>query len=298
MADVFPQVGVFLPQLRMDFPTLLGRVHAAEEAGFDSAWFMDHLAPPGAREHECFEAWTLVSALAARTRRIRLGHLVLCNPFRHPAVLAKMAATVDVISNGRLELGIGWGSVADELRDFGFDDEPPAVRAARLAETLEIVELLFGGEPVDYNGQYYRLSGAISRPRPLNGRLPIHIGGAGPALTMPLVARFADWWNCPSYAVARLAELRVLAGEGVRVSVQHPVGLAPSSAAREETAAQATRRFGSWGGLITGTPDEVAAALRAEIALGAELFVLQFSDFATPATLELFADEVWPAVTS
>lgn len=290
------RVGVFLPQLRMDFDTIEARVRAAEALGFDSVWFMDHLAAPLARQHDCFEAWTLVSALAARTTTIRLGHLVLCGPLRHPAVLAKMAATVDVISGGRLELGIGWGSVAEELHDYGFGDEPAAVRAAKLAETLEILELLFTGEPVDYAGRYYQLEGAVCRPRPVHGRLPVHIGGAGRTLTMPLVTRFADWWNCPSYAVERLAELRPLAGDRARLSVQHPIGLAPSSAARQAVVEQAERRFGGWGGLIAGTPDEVAGALRAELELGVELLVLQFSDFGEPDTLELFAKEVLPAL--
>jgi alkanesulfonate monooxygenase SsuD/methylene tetrahydromethanopterin reductase-like flavin-dependent oxidoreductase (luciferase family) len=288
--------GVFLPQVRMDFATIEARVLVAEEAGFHSVWFMDHLAPPAAPHLDCLEGWTVASAVAARTSTIRIGHLVLCNPFRHPAVLAKMAATLDVISGGRLELGIGWGSVPAELRAFGVGDEPPATRAARLGETLEIVELLFGGEAVDYAGRFYRLEGATARPRPVNGRLPVHLGGAGVKLTMPLVARHADWWNCPSTAVDRLAELRPLAGERARLSVQHAVGLAATSAARDEVAGVARRRFGGWGGLITGTPDEVVDALQREVDVGAELFVIQFSDFGTPETLRLFASEVMAAL--
>ncbi len=110
---------------------------------------------------------------------------------------------------------------------------------------------------------------------------------------MPLVARYADWWNCPGYAVADLSELRRLAGRA-RISVQHPVGLAPSSAAAEETAAVARRRFGRWGALITGTAEDVGAALAREAGSGIELFILQFSDFGRPETLELFAREVMP----
>jgi alkanesulfonate monooxygenase SsuD/methylene tetrahydromethanopterin reductase-like flavin-dependent oxidoreductase (luciferase family) len=287
--------GLFLPQLRMSFATIEHRARTAEECGFHSLWLMDHLSPPGLPEHDCFEGWTLASALAMRTSVIRLGHLVLCDPFRHPAVLAKMAATLDVLSEGRLELGLGWGSVEAELRTFGVSDQPAAVRAARLGETLQILDLLFTGEPVSFSGDHYRLEGAVARPRPVHGRVPIHLGGAGPRLTMPLVARFADWWNCPSYAVDRLASLRPLAGSA-RLSVQHPIGLAPSTRERDEVVAEAERRFGSWGGLVAGTPDEVAAALRAEADLGAELFVLQLSDFAQPETLGLFAREVMPAV--
>ena len=288
-----PHVGLFMPQLRMTFATIEERVRAAEAAGFHSAWFMDHMAAPLNREWDTFEAWTVTSALAMRTETIRLGHLVLCDAFRHPVLLAKMAATLDVISGGRLELGIGWGSVPDELPDYGFGTDGAPVRAEKLGETLQILELLFTGEPVSFAGRHYRLHDATARPRPVAGRVPIHLGGAGPRLTMPLVARYADWWNCPSYAADRMAELRPLAGKA-RVSAQHPVGLAPSRAARDEVEAVAERRFGSWGGLVCGTPDEVAAALRKEVHAGVELFVLQFHDFGTPETVDLFAREVLP----
>jgi alkanesulfonate monooxygenase SsuD/methylene tetrahydromethanopterin reductase-like flavin-dependent oxidoreductase (luciferase family) len=287
--------GVFLPQLRMSFDTILERTLAAEEAGFDSVWLMDHLAAPAAPEWDTLEGWTLAAGLAARTNRIRLGHLVTCDPFRHPAVLAKMAATVDGLSNGRLELGLGWGSVDEELRTFGIEAGPAPERAARLRETLEILPRMFGGEPFDYVGAHYRLEGARGRPVPVQSRIPVHIGGAGPKLTMPLVRDFADWWNCPSYAADRLAELRPLAGDA-RVSVQHPVGLAAGAGDRDEVSEIAARRFGSWGGVVTGTPVEVASALEMDVELGARGFVLQFHDFGTPATFERFIQEVAPAV--
>jgi alkanesulfonate monooxygenase SsuD/methylene tetrahydromethanopterin reductase-like flavin-dependent oxidoreductase (luciferase family) len=289
--------GMFLPQIRMDLATIEGRVHAAEDAGFASVWLMDHLAPPAAVQHASFDGWTLASVLVARTERIHVGHLVLADPFRHPAVLAKMASTLDVVSGGRFELGLGWGSVPLELTMYGITPAGSAERAARMGETLEVLELLFTGGPVSYHGRFHHLEGAYCQPRPVAGRIPIHIGGAGPKLTMPLVARHADWWNCPSYAADRLAELRPLAGKA-RISMQRVVGLAPSSAARAEVVALTERRFGVWGGLIAGTPDEVSAALRADVAQGVELVIVQFSDFGTPETLRLFADEVMPAVSA
>ena len=292
-ADVW--FGLFLPQLRMSFDTILERALAAEATGFDSVWLMDHLAAPAAPEWDTFEGWTLAAGLATRTRRIRLGHLVTSNPFRHPAVLAKMAATVDVLSAGRLELGLGWGSVEAELRTFGIDTAPAAERAARLRETLEILPRMFSGEPFDYAGGHYRLEGARGRPVPAQERMPLHIGGAGPKLTMPLVREFADWWNCPSYAADRLAELRPLAGDA-RVSVQHPIGLAAGADDRDEVGDVVARRFGSWGGVVTGTPADVVAALVADVALGTRGFVLQFHDFGTATTLERFMAEVAPAV--
>jgi alkanesulfonate monooxygenase SsuD/methylene tetrahydromethanopterin reductase-like flavin-dependent oxidoreductase (luciferase family) len=288
-------VGLYLPQIRMDFGTIETRALVAEEVGFESVWFMDHMAPPVNRGLDCLEGWTTATAVAMRTERIRVGHLVLCNEFRHPALLAKMAATLDVISGGRFDLGLGWGSVDQELADYGFGSSGRRVRAARLAETLEVLDRLWTGDTIEFIGEYWTLHDALCRPTPSNGRVPIHIGGGGPQLTMPLVARYADWWSCPSYAVGRLADLRQAAGDA-RVSVQHPVGLAASSRQRAEVVGLAERRFGSWGGLIAGTPSEVAAALQLERDAGVELFICQFSDFGTPETLRLFAEEVLPAL--
>jgi alkanesulfonate monooxygenase SsuD/methylene tetrahydromethanopterin reductase-like flavin-dependent oxidoreductase (luciferase family) len=286
---------LYLPQLRMSFGAIEERVAAAEELGFHSVWLMDHLAAPGLPDADTLEAWTVATALAARTSRIRIGHLVLCDAFRHPALLAKMAATLDVLSGGRLELGLGWGSVEQELRSFGYTSDGPAVRAGRLSETIDILRLMFAGDRFDYEGRYYHLENAIGRPVPAQHRMPVHIGGAGARLTLPLVARHADWWNCPSYAVDRLGELRTQIGQA-RVSTQHPVALAPSRQERDEVVATARRRFGSWGGLLAGTPDEIADALVAEAAQGVELCILQFSDFGTPETLARFANDVGPTI--
>jgi len=290
-----PWFGLYLPQLRMSFDRILERTLAAEAAGFDSVWLMDHFTAPAAPEVDTFEGFTVATALAAHTSTIRIGHLVLCDPFRHPVLLAKMAATLDVISGGRLELGIGWGSVPVELETYGFGPEPPAVRAAKLRETLEITELMFAGEPFDYDGAHYKLRRAIGRPVPAQAHMPIHIGGGGPKLTMPLVERFADWWNCPGYALDRIDELRPLAGNA-RISVQHPIGLALDTASRGEVVDTVHRRFGSWGAVIAGTAGEVADGLAAEVHQGVEGFVMQFSDFGTPETIRHFMAEVAPTV--
>jgi len=295
MADLW--FGLYLPQLRMGFDRMLERTLAAEAAGFDSVWLMDHFTAPMAPEVDTFEAWTVATALAAHTSTIRIGHLVLCDPFRHPVLLAKTAASFDVISGGRLELGIGWGSVPAELETFGFGPEPPATRAARLRETLEIVDLMFAGDAFDYDGAFHTLRGATGRPVPVQARVPVHIGGGGPKLTMPLVEQFADWWNCPGYALDRIDELRPLAGNA-RVSAQHPIGLAASAADRDDVIETANRRFGSWGAVIAGTADEVAAALVADVERGVEGFVCQFSDFGTPDTVSRFMRDVVPSVRS
>jgi alkanesulfonate monooxygenase SsuD/methylene tetrahydromethanopterin reductase-like flavin-dependent oxidoreductase (luciferase family) len=285
---------LFLPQMRMDFPTMVERARLAEAAGFDGISLMDHLAPPALPGGDMHDGFVTAAAIAAATERVRICHLVLCASFRHPAVLAKMAVSLDHLSEGRFDLGIGWGSVPEELERFGVHPEPPARRSARLRETLEVLRLLFNGEPVDFAGRFFTLAGAQQRPTP-RGHIPVLIGGGGPKLTMPLVAEYADWWNCPSYAVDRLDELRPQAGTA-RVSTQHPIGLAPSTAALDEVQELARRRFGSWGGLLVGTPDQLVDALLAEVHRGVERFFLPFTDFASPATIALFGREVIPAV--
>ncbi len=166
-----------------------------------------------------------------------------------------------------------------------------------MRETIEILDLMFTGEPFDHDGEH-TLRGAIGRPRPVQQpRPPLHIGGAGPKLTMPMVRDHADWWNCPTYAVDRLDELRPLAGDA-RVSVQHPIGLAPNDGRRDETVALAERRFGPWGGLVAGTGTEVADALAAEAASVVEGFVIQLTDFGEPETIARFMADVAPTVRS
>ena len=165
-----------------------------------------------------------------------------------------------------------------------------------MRETIEILDLMFAGDPFDHLGEAHQLRGAIGRPRPVQlPRPPLHIGGAGPRLTMPIVREHADWWNCPTYAVDRLAELRSLAGNA-RVSVQHPVGLASGPPTATTPSRRSERRFGSWGGLIAGTSTEVADALAAEAAAGVEGFVVQLTDFGHPDTIEQFMTEVAPTV--
>jgi alkanesulfonate monooxygenase SsuD/methylene tetrahydromethanopterin reductase-like flavin-dependent oxidoreductase (luciferase family) len=283
-----PRFGVFLPQLRMPFETLLERALAAEATGFDSVWFMDHLVAPALPEADCLEGFTVATAVAARTTRIRVGHLVLCDAFRHPALLAKMAATLDVISGGRFELGVGWGSLPGELEAFGLGREAPEARAARLEESIAVMRALWRGERVDHRGRFFQLAGALARPRPVQDPLPIHVGGAGERLTLPLAARVGSWWNCPSYAADRLAALAPRVAPA-RISVQHPVGFVREERERAAVATLAERRFAAWGGLRVGTAAELAGAFRAEAALGAELFILQFHDFGQPDTLAAFA---------
>jgi alkanesulfonate monooxygenase SsuD/methylene tetrahydromethanopterin reductase-like flavin-dependent oxidoreductase (luciferase family) len=186
--------------------------------------------------------------------------------------------------------------VADELHAFGIGGGSPTERAARLRESLAVHDHMFAGERFDHAGDHFRLEGAIGRPRPVQQpRPPLHIGGAGPKLTMPIVRDHADWWNCPSYAVDRLDELIPQIGSA-RISTQHPVALARTSAERADVVATGTRRFGAWGGLVAGEAAEVADALAAEAGRGVAGFVVQLTDFGRPETIEHFMAEVAPAV--
>src|SRR5437763_2613083 len=137
---------LFLPQMRLSFDDLVVRARAAEAAGFVGIAGMDHLAPPLAADRPMYEAMVANTWLAAHTERLRIGSLVLCDTFRHPAVLAREAVSVDHASGGRFELGIGWGSVAAELEGFGVGPIEPAARVQRLRETLEVLRALWAGE--------------------------------------------------------------------------------------------------------------------------------------------------------
>lgn len=283
---------LFLPQMRMSLDALVERARAAEAAGFAGIALMDHLAPPLATRHDMWEAMTAATWLLARTESLVVGHLVLCDPLRHPAVLARQVATLDHASGGRFELGIGWGSVPDELDTFGVGTAPPRERVARLAESLEVMRALWTGEPVTYEGRFFRLHEARQRPVPTR-RIPIVVGGVG-VRTLAVVRAHADWWNVPLHELHRLDERRDLAGEA-RVSVQTMVALVAAEADRAAVTDTVTRRFGASGmgrSIVVGTVDELATYFAAQRDRGVERHYVWFADFAPPATLERFAEVI------
>ena len=204
------EFNLFLPQMRLSFDHLVARARAAETAGFVGMTGMDHVVPPLATDQPMYEAFVTTTWLAAHTERLRVGSLVLCDAFRHPAVLARQAVSIDHASGGRFDLGIGWGSVPDELSTFGVGSTAPRDRVERLRETLEILRALWAGETVDYDGEFHHLLEARQEPRPL-AHIPIVIGGVGPK-TLRLVREFADWWNVHIGHVHQIAELRPKVG--------------------------------------------------------------------------------------
>ncbi|MFN2594945.1 MAG: LLM class flavin-dependent oxidoreductase [Actinomycetota bacterium] len=173
----------------------------AESSGFASVWVSDHLfldwgkyGGPSAAQGS-LECWSTMSALAAATSKVRIGSLTLCNDFRNPALFAKMAESLDRLSSGRLDIGMGAGWYEPEYEAAGITFDRPGIRIDRLCEAAEIVGRLLEGEEVNYAGDYYKLDGAICRPGPQQSpRPPIWIGGKGDRL-LSIVAHIADGWN-------------------------------------------------------------------------------------------------------
>jgi F420-dependent oxidoreductase-like protein len=166
---------------------------------FEHAWLFDHFIPLGADSTgPCLEGWTLLAALAARTERLRVGLMVTGNTYRHPAVLANMAATVDIISHGRLDFGIGAGWNEQEHAMYNILLYAPGERIRHLGEACEVIKRLWTETSANFDGEYYHLKNAYCEPKPVQKPYPpIVIGGGGEKLTLRIVAQYADIWNLP-----------------------------------------------------------------------------------------------------
>jgi len=283
---VTPAFHLFLPQMRMSHDAIVERALVAEAAGFEGIAFMDHLAPPLADDQDMWEAMTIAGWVLSRTNTLLAGHLVLCDAFRHPAVLAREVTSLDHASGGRFELGIGWGSVPVELTTFGVASTAAAERVGRLGESLAVLRALWAGDVVDFEGEHFVLAGAQQRPLPTR-RIPITIGGTG-RRTLALVREYADWWNVPLHQLDKLDDCREQAGDA-RVSVQQMVALVRSEAERDEVATNAMRRYGGMRPVI-GTANELADHFARLHERGIDRFYVWFADFAPVPTLQAFAE--------
>jgi len=202
------KLGVFLPQgWRMDLADIRDPVEKyeamtrcaieAERAGFDGVWLYDHFhTVPTPQLESVFECWTSMAALARDTKTIRLGQMVTCNSYRPPSLLAKMASVIDVMSRGRLILGIGAGWYQHEYEAYGYEYPETPERLRMLREALQVIKAMWTQDLTDFEGRYYHLRGAINEPKPVQKpHPPIWIGGAGEKVTLKLVAQYGDACN-------------------------------------------------------------------------------------------------------
>lgn len=191
------KVGIDVSQHQLEWPELRRRVEWADEVGFDSAWLFDHFtALYGDPKGPCLEAWTLLAALGALTSRVRLGALVTGVTYRHPSLLAAEVVTVDHVSGGRVNVGLGAAWHGEEHQRLGFDFPPTAQRIRRLEDTVQIIMGLLTQDDFDYDGHQFHLRRAFYRPRPVHRpHPPIWIGATGEKVMLPLAARYADVWH-------------------------------------------------------------------------------------------------------
>ncbi|GAC1403522.1 MAG: LLM class F420-dependent oxidoreductase [Chloroflexota bacterium] len=191
------RVSIEVVQQGLTWEQIRERVQGVESLGFDGAWVFDHFKPIGGDpDGPCLEGWTLLAALAASTSRIRLGTLVTGMTYRHPSILAAEAVTVDHVSGGRLEIGLGAGWFEGEHRELGITFPRTRERTERLEEGIEVIRTMMTGDGATYNGRYYHLEGVRFRPEPVQKpHPPIWVGASGEKLMLPIVARQADVWH-------------------------------------------------------------------------------------------------------
>jgi F420-dependent oxidoreductase-like protein len=287
----------------------------AELAGYDHLWVYDHVETVPQRVPEpMFEAWTMMAALSEVTSRARLGQLVTCAAYRSPALLAKMAATVDVMSGGRLIFGIGGGWYEEEYRSHGWTFPPAGQRLELLEETIEVARALWTEPEASFHGKHAWLDGAISYPKPLQAHVPIWVGGGGEKVTLRIAAQHADATNWQVGLDEFVHKSAVLARHC------EDVGRDPASIVRThapdcrlfDTEADLARWLDSPGGgdlwgrdepgdyvrdNFVGTDEQVAEKVQGYLDAGCSEFVLWFRDYPEVESLERFMADVVPRLS-
>ena len=265
---------------------------------FTGLWAVDHLQERGA--DDLIEGWTTLAYFGARHPALQLGHVVLAQSFRNPALLAKMAATLQHLSGGRYTLGLGTGWHEGEYHAYGYAFPPPGVRLAQLDETVRIVRALWHEAPATFAGTHYQIREAYCAPKP-DPIPPMLIGGLKPRM-LRLIARHADWWCVSWMNAARydpyLAEMeRACAEVGRDPATLRRVWFGPCACAATEEAARAwtDARFTTERGFV-GTPAQIVAQMRPFVERGVDYFILGVVDSPDPTGLTLLAEEVVPAL--
>jgi F420-dependent oxidoreductase-like protein len=321
--------GAFVPQgwrltlsgidLDQHWPTMLGVARDLERLGFESAWVYDHFHTiPEPTQEVTYEAWTMMAALAATTDTIRLGQMCTCNTYRPPSYLAKVAASIDVISGGRLEMGIGAGWYEHEHDGYGYPFLPPAGRLGMLREGVEIMKAMWTEDVVDYEGEHYTLKGAICQPKGMQKpHIPLWIAGGGEKVTLRIAAQHAQYTNFGGDHLDVFEQKSDLLAEHCRTlgtdfdsitrSANFNILCAETEGEVEEKKAWLLRhisqyvpegsaqRFVAMFDPTSGTPDQVVARLKDFEAAGLGYAIVQFADIAYDrGSVELFAREVMP----
>lgn len=324
--------GAFVPQgWRLDlagietsdqWATMQRVARQAENLGFDSVWVYDHFhTVPLPTQEPTFEAWSLMAALAAVTERVRLGQMCTCNGYRHPAYLAKVAASIDAISGGRVEMGIGGGWYEHEYLAYGFPFPKASVRLGELDEAVQIMKLMWTQDEATFSGTHYQIAGAICRPRPVQeGSIPMWIAGGGEQLTLRTAAKYADYTNFgntlesfshKSAVLERHCETIGRDFADITRSVNFNVVVAEDADGVERKLDALRKRFDTVDGIdgrrtvdrqylgdgsIAGTPAQIIDHLESYRDAGMGYAIAYFPDAGfDSASIELFASEVMPA---
>lgn len=278
----------------------------AEDLGFESGWVYDHFIGMTDVNDPYLEGWTLLAVLLARSKRIRGGNLVLGNSYRHPAVLAKMAAALDIASAGRLDLGIGAGWYEVEYNAYGYPFAKISERMQALDEALQVMKGLFTQERTSFTGEHYTITDSPFEPKPVQKpHPPIWVGGAGEKYLLKIAGRWADGWNVWQIPIEDYRrKAAVLAGYAeeagrdpatIRRSIGISLALAPTEAGVK--AVLAAREGGREGdGVIAGTPEQVAERLRPYVEAGAQTILVEGVAPFDHDMMALFISEVVPAL--
>lgn len=310
------KIGIMIEgQEDLTWTRLFRLAQAAEDLGFESLFRSDHLTGLGGHtKRETLALWPSLTALALRTTRIRFGPMVCSMTFRHPALLSKEAAAVDVLSGGRLDLGLGAGWHEGEHRMYGVNFPPLKTRLDMLDEGTQVIKALWQGQPVTFNGQHYRLEAAESYPLPAQSSPVIVIGGKGERV-LQLIAKHASEWNCAYVNVEQYRQKSRYLDEQCQAIGRNPATLQRSlmlpfvigrDAATLQKRLDASRAmFGhlpanltDWqaAGLFGGSPQQVVDQMNEFVAAGVQRFMLQHNNLDDLDSLELVAREVMPHV--
>ena len=276
----------------------------AEASGFGSLWAYDHFhTVPTPRQEATLECWSLMAALAASTERVRLGQMVSSIGYRPPGLLAKMAATIDVISGGRLDVGLGAGWYENEYAGYGYEFPRAGVRLSMLREYVRVVKRLWTEDTVDHAGEHYRFEGAINRPRPLQDpHPPLWIGGGGERVTLRIVAEEADYSNFEYDIDLFIHKSRVLARHCEDVGrdfadIRRSFHVEIIMEDTESAVAAKLERICEQRGMppadiesrsLIGTPDEIAEGLGRLEEAGCDTVLCYFSDAVWGDGIEMF----------